>query len=694
MAIQKLRPDPLVTLVFLGILFILSPPLSFAAPQPRLFNGEFELGESGQVACEWSHWGVGTPSYRDGLQGITAIPQGQTGMIVQKVPFCEEGATYAAIVNVPTLQSNGTSIFIGIDPSAGTDEAATVWSRVETEGETRVTAVAKGSVCSVIVAITNDGAGAGEAFVDAVFFETLQAGSVMSPEAPAPDPAVAAVARQRINEAFSLINRDQHSKAAAYLDSILRNLADSRPDAAMALVGLEEVAHGKQFEIYTKGIPKEQWQQHQGLDHLRAVAELYPEQTDACALARTKLGQFYLEWWALPMAEEILESAVADFPNTEGSNWAKTHMLNCHLWGGKDTEADALYSQIETDYQEGRLGIEQKGWADFFYMTRRLKKMGAPQKGEAAFALREELWETYKTSFPELAIRAKMENAIRREEKREYSSAITDYRDIWTAHPDKLQWSGGPAMQLAGILYNQGWKPEHKAEALALLNQIADSQDAPDHIKQQARMDIELYQKSNGFRVENMKWPRYDNLLYNGDFDAPPDPSQANLHRYYPRWRVVLPSPNEVVHWSEDVPSGGLGKITPAWTTAKMVQPATLEAQLIHDLNPMEGNVGYRAHVFVAADGIGGGRPDEVTFNLKIRFLNGFGGLISEKTSGRVTPCTEPGRWQVVELTGITPEDCRYTEVEIHAKSARAGQYTAAITHAYLEITEVTTHAQ
>lgn len=663
-------------------------------PGPRLFNAEFDHAEIGQVACEWDHWGDGIPVYRDGLQGISDLSPGQSGIIAQKVSFCQAGATYQVVARLAARDPSDAVVYIGIDPTGGADSSQATWSNdLSAEGEITVSAVATGNVCTVMLAFSSEGAEVCEAFVDSVSLALSIASEIPDSEVESPNALVEATARQRIHEAFRLIEQDKQAKAVAYLDSVLRNLSDSRSAAAMALIGLQEVAQGKQIEIATEAIPKEQWQQHQGLDHLRAVTELYPEQTEACAIARCKLGEFYLEWWTLPMAREILHSVLEDFPQSEGAAWAKTHLLNCALWSGNDEETDRIYEEIQDDFQQGITGIKQMGWSDYFYLPRRLKTMGAPLNGEAAEDLREELWATYKTAFPEVAIRAKMENATRWEENGQLAKAMADYREIYLTHPNLLQWSGGPVIRLAGILYNRGWKPEHKEEALELLSELVQAEDCPDHLRQQAEMDLNLYQRPNGLIMGDLRWPKYDNLLYNGDFDAPPDPMQEDLRRYFPHWRVVQPAPNTVIHWETNAPEGGLGEITPAWTTPGGSISAKLAAKLIHDLNPMEGETGFRAYVYVGAEGSGDFTPEEVAFEMRIRFLDGFYGLLSEVTSGPINPCTKAGQWEQILLEGMTPDDCRYAEVEIGTWSTETGRYTAAITHAYLELTEEIAHA-
>ncbi len=668
--------------LFIGALLAVTPV--WAVNIPRLFNANFDKCAIEGVPCEWLIQGPVKADNENGIQTLSEIPPGVEVQMYQTVNLCTPGSGYKATLHIKEILTADTQVRIGLDPSDGEDPEQTVWAASQVPEIISVECMATGNNCRVLIGISNPSREAA-ASLDGVSFIELTSVSSLGPQPPSADPAIRAEAQESLVNALDLMDkRIQYPQAERLLLAITQDHPDARPEAARALVELQRVRHAYQPDIYD--MPRKEWENYLGMPYLRTALRQYPDQPEACALARTRMGQHYLGFQLIPQAFEFLDSVIEDYPGTEAFWWSKTFMVNALLWSGNPTAASQVLTEIEGAYEKGEANLHQKAWAEYLYHGQRIASDWSTDVYEARLTYYDKVWDQYKDTYPEIAIRAKLAKAWAAEHEKEYYRSIEDYRDMLNIITTDRSHMGPPRLCLSRILLNRGWLPEHRADAMQLLQEVAASPLASTRMHNEVQTQIETYSTPGIYGAVAWTTPEFRvNLLKNGDFEALPDQGEDASKYNYHLWRFdVLPNwPS--CDWTDKAPGSGLGKQTPAWSS---VNGGLLRGNLTHNAIIVSGSTPFRAGFWFAADAWDGGEIDGVRYKLTLRFMDGFNKPLGEIVSDPAWANLGPKVWQELALTGVTPENACYAEFIIYMDVTGEGQHNTAITEATLILGE------
>jgi hypothetical protein len=680
---------PTVWLVVAVILGFFSPPLG--AQSPRVVNGEFEFGEAGGVALEWFFTGEGIPIVSEGRQGITDVQPGQSGMVYQVIPLCSPGARYRLTCQVVEASGKPESAWLGIGLLAGSDPDQVVWSTTGGPGVLAVEKEAEGTNLTAYLAAVNvlpDGGG-GEpisAWFDNVAIQVVSPGSAppVAPEPATGDEQVVAAAAY--DAGLALLKRHHVREAFDVLSVVPEELPAARPEAAMALIRMQEAKHFWHMDERLK--PPAERAAFVGVPYLRAVLQHYPEQTEACALARCKIGEYYLNRQIMGLGKDQLDQCIREYPGTEGAGWAKVALINYHWWTGDVAGAHALLDEIRAAAARGEMTDLQHAWAEHHLISQEATQSGEGDRHQAYIDHVEEMWQKYKETAPEVALRCKLKKAKTMDFwKNQPYLAVREYRELLAAVPpdrtDLLVWTAGPKFNLANLL-GRGGEMVDLLEARDLCHEIMEASPyVSGNIVFAASEELRPIQLAIEAGAPFFIPSPGDNNMLNYNFEhLTEEPSQP-----YRDWWVSRRSNWPLCDWDTSSLPEGLGGTVAAWNSVNCGEEPCVEAWLVQENITAASGEAYRASIWVAAEGWEGGSAGDAEYELKLRFVDRLREPIAEVTTGIVPAVDVAKEWQEIVLEGVTPEWTRKVEFMFHFDARDEGHHAVAVTGASFALT-------
>jgi hypothetical protein len=670
------------TCVAVALLLAVLCPI-VAAQSPRVVNGSFEFGDIEGVALEWSFTGDGTPVVSEGRQGITGVAADQSGMIHQVIPLCSPGAKYRLTCEVVESSAKPESAWLGIGLLAGQNPDDVVWSTASGPSVLSVEREANGTNLTAYLAVVNVTADGVIGPPISAWFDNVSIENVSGVANPPPTPESATgseahLAALAYESGLELLKRHHVREAFDVLAVVPEDLPEARPEAAMALVRMQETK--EYFHMHERKRPLAERQEFAGIPYLRAVLQHYPEQTEACALARCKIGEHYLNRQVMGIAKDQLDQCIRDYPGTEGAGWAKVALVNYHTWSDDSPQAHALLDEIEAAVSRGEMKPLQQAWAEHNLLSQEATR-GEGGGPDAYIQHVEEMWQKYKDAAPELAIRCKLKKAKTFDlAKDQPYLAIREYRELLSEIPqdrtDFLVWTAGPKYRLAGLLA-RGREMQDLLEARDLYREIIAASpyvsnnivlaasNSLRYVEQGIEAGAPLYQPLAG-----------SNTVMNYKFRVRTDePSQP--YKYW--WLSRRPN------WPQcdwDLSSLPLeeGATAAAWNSVNCGDEPCVETYLVQEDIVAASGAAYRAGIWAAAEGWDAGSAGDVEYELRLKFVDRFNKPISEATTGILPGMGVDKGWEEIVLEGVTPDGTRTVVLTFHFDARDEGHHAVAVT--------------
>jgi hypothetical protein len=335
----------------------------------------------------------------------------------------------------------------------------------------------------------------------------------------------------------------------------------------------------------------------------------------------------------------------------------------------------------------------QQAWAEHHLISQEVTQSGEGDRQQAYIDHAEEMWQKYKESAPELAIRCKLKKAKAFNFWKEQPYlAVREYRELLAAVPpertDLLVWTAGPKYNLANLL-RHGGEMVDLLEARELCLEI---------------IDASPYLSGNMASAASWELEHIDRAIEAGALFFIPSPGQNNMLNYNFRYTTDEPSqpyeywwlsrrPNwRGCDWDTSALPEGLAGNTPAWNSVNCGEEPCVEGHLVQGNITAASGAAYRASIWVAAEGWEGGLAADAEYQLTIKFLDRLKKPIDEETTGIVPGTGIDKEWQEIMLEGITPEWTRKVEFVFHFDARDEGHHAVAVTGASFVLTEAGSH--
>lgn len=628
------------------------------AAEELAVNGGFDYGHLDGVAFEWNADGDGFVSVSEGAQWIRDIPAGGESIFFQVIPFIAPGSRYRAVCEVAAIEGAGASAWLGLASRLEPSDEEIAWLASSETGVLAVETVAADANLVVYLAILNtEGRESASGAFDNVSVQLVDGVG-----APAGVRTAARTAEYAAGMHY-LENRVPR-EAERLFKRVVEDLPDARPDAAMALVRLNEVSHFDMWLADTK--PVRQRERMLGVEYLRQALIEYPDQPEACALALCKMGEYYVDRLSQELGRDHLERAIRRYPDSDGARWARLSLLDYHRHKGDMAAAEPQYQAIKAAYESGLADARQMVWAEARYKAHTFE-------GREKADFLQDVYNRFKESAPEPAVRVKryrlaalaeIGSVTRQTYKDELEELVAD---LGYLHP----LTDGYRVELAGMYSKYGQTPEYHARAVALCNEVLNAENADWNHIAQAQRQLDKLNSTDPEYPRNVKFGqnviRWHTLGRSGNWGL----SGWDIYGTGRNW--------DQCDW-RDHPDGEIYRVDAAWNSINLGEGQDhIEAVVTQFPFLVAASAPFEASIWVAAEGFMGGDLEDTVFELTLTVYDGFENVLLKETTGRVEYNLPDHQWQRLSVSGVTPPGSLLGVYEVFLRSAGEGHHAVAL---------------